>query len=116
MVGLWMIAFVTTIVGGILTIRDHKRAQEEQRVLLLQDQRSRMMDQLAEVLGLSLKERTLFEVLQSYRLVPYAQIEAQGMSIEEARAVLITLGAKVAPLGLKVVAVYETGYVLVKEL
>jgi hypothetical protein len=114
MVGLWMIAFVTTIVGGILTIRDHKRAQEEQRVLLLQDQRRNMMDHLAEVLGLSLEERQLFEVLQSYQLVLYANIEALGMSIEEARAVLITLRAKVAPLGLKVVAVYETGYVLVK--
>jgi Tfp pilus assembly protein PilN len=110
-----MIAFVTTIVGGILTMRDRKRAQEEQNMLLLQDQRSRMMDHLAEVLGFSFEERTLFEALQSYRLVPYAQIEAQGMSLEEARAVLITLRAKVAPLGLKVVAVYETGYVLVKE-
>jgi hypothetical protein len=59
MVGLWIIAFVTTIVGGILTMRDNKRAREEQRVLLLQDQRSRMMDQLAEVLGLSFEERTL---------------------------------------------------------
>jgi biotin operon repressor len=114
MVGLWIIAFVTTIVGGILTMRDHKRAQEE-RMLLLQDQRRIMMDQLAETLDLSQAECQLFAVLQSAQLVSYADIEALGLSREDARAVLITLRAKVAPLGVKVVAVFETGYVLVKE-
>jgi hypothetical protein len=113
MVGLWIMAFVVTIVGGILTIRDHKRAQEEQRVLLLQDQRSRMMDQLTETLDLSREERQLFALLQSAQLVSYADIEALGLSLEDARAVLITLRAKVASLGLKIVAVYETGFVLV---
>lgn len=73
------------------------------------------MDHLVKTLDVSAEERLMFEALLFFQLVSYAEIEACGLFNKDARLVMMTLRAKIAPWGWMIVAVYETGYLLVKE-